>query len=344
MNILVTGDRGFIGGYLVQELLNAGHNVVGVDNNSKYGNVKRSFDNHWRYLSLFGDCTDPLTIETILKRYNIDQVVAGAALIGGISYFHKYHYQIISHNERIIASTYDAVISHSVATGKKLKVNVISSSMVYESVKVFPTPEGAELTSPPPISSYGFQKLATEYFARAAFKEFEIPYTIIRPFNCVGVGESKSNFGPSANSRNSSKALLMSHVIPDIIVKILNKQDPLRLLGDGEQVRCYTYGGDIAVGIRKCIEKLEAVNQDFNISTNESLNVNQLAQIIWSKMVPRKKLKLEYDKPFEHDVQYRVPDTTKAKTILGFEAKTSLSDALDEVIPWVKREFMEGRI
>ena len=58
--------------------------------------------------------------------------------------------------------------------------------MVYESATVFPTPEGAQLTSPPPISTYGFQKLASEYFAKGAWEQYQLPYTIVRPFNCVG--------------------------------------------------------------------------------------------------------------------------------------------------------------
>ena len=57
--------------------------------------------------------------------------------------------------------------------------------MVYESATVFPTPEGAQLTSPPPISTYGFQKLASEYFAKGAWEQYQLPYTIVRPFNCV---------------------------------------------------------------------------------------------------------------------------------------------------------------
>ena len=59
----------------------------------------------------------------------------------------------------------------------------------------------------------------------------------------------------------------MSHVVPDLVQKILKGQDPLHILGDGDQVRHYTYGGDLARGIRLAIESPAALNEDFNLST-----------------------------------------------------------------------------
>src|ERR1041384_4834691 len=112
-------------------------------------------------------------------------------MIGGISYFHEYAYELLAENERITASTFDAAIW--AFKNKKLKkINVLSSSMVFESATEFPTPEGAERRSPPPLSTYGFQKLATEYFAQGAHEQYQLPYTVIRPFNCVGIGEGRA--------------------------------------------------------------------------------------------------------------------------------------------------------
>ena len=96
------------------------------------------------------------------------QVVAAAAMIGGISYFHEFAYELLAENERILAATFDAAIAAH-RSGHLDRIIVMSSSMVYESAEVFPTPEGAQLTSPPPISTYGFQKLASEYFAKGAW-------------------------------------------------------------------------------------------------------------------------------------------------------------------------------
>jgi nucleoside-diphosphate-sugar epimerase len=67
--------------------------------------------------------------------------------------------------------------------------------MIYENATVFRTPEGHQRDCPPPSSMYGLQKLACEYFARGAWEQHRLPYTICRPFNCVGIGERRALSG-----------------------------------------------------------------------------------------------------------------------------------------------------
>jgi nucleoside-diphosphate-sugar epimerase len=136
----------------------------------------------------------------------------------------------------------------------------------------------------------------------------------------------------------------MSHVVPDLVQKVLKGQDPLHILGEGNQIRHYTYGGDLAKGIRICIEHEKALNDDFNISTDQSTSVLELAEVIWKKINGDKPFKFVSDKPFEYDVQKRVPDTSKSKKVLGYEATTSLDEMLDEVIPWIKEQVEHGNI
>jgi nucleoside-diphosphate-sugar epimerase len=263
-------------------------------------------------------------------------------MIGGISYFHEFAYDLLAENERILAATFDAAV-RAFKQGHLQKINVLSSSMVFESATIFPTPEGAQLESPPPVSTYGFQKLASEYFARGAWEQYRLPYTIIRPFNCVGIGERRARRDADIMSGNIK--LAMSHVVPDLVQKVLKGQDPLRILGDGTQVRHYTYGGDLARGIRLCMESPAATNEDFNLSTEQSTTVGELAELIWKKVHGTDQpLRLEHDPPFEHDVQKRIPDVRKAKRVLGFEATTTLDQMLDEVIPWIKVEIDAGRV
>jgi UDP-glucose 4-epimerase len=340
LKVLVTGASGFICGYLVAELLEAGYEVVGVDNYSKYGPVKRSYDTDPRYRLVEGDAKN---IELLTElAIECDHLVAGAAMIGGISYFHEFAYDLLAENERICAATFDAAISAN-RRGRLKKITVISSSMVYESATIFPTPEGAELASPPPRSTYGFQKLATEFFARGAYEQYKLPYTIVRPFNCVGIGERRALRDQEIMSGNVK--LAMSHVVPDLCQKVLKGQDPLHILGDGKQVRHYTYGGDLAHGIRLAMEFDKAVNESFNLSTARSTTVHELAELIWRKVHgPDRPLNLVSDPPYEHDVQMRSPDVTKAREMLGFEATTTLEGMLDEVIPWVRDEVEAGRI
>lgn len=339
MKILFTGAAGFIAGYAIEELLNHGHEVVGIDNYSKYGPLEKSYSKHPKYKFIKGDVKD---VELLKKAVaDCDVFVIAAAMIGGISYFHELAYDLISENEKITAASFDAAVwAHQ---NKKLKkVVVMSSSMVFESTKKFPTPEGAQLTSPPPLSTYGFQKLSTEYFAKGAWEQYKLPYTIVRPFNCVGIGEKRALTDKEIYSGNVK--LAMSHVVPDLIQKVLKGQDPLHILGNGKQVRHYTYGGDLARGIRLCIESPKALNEDFNISTAESTTVMQLAKVVWKKINPDKPFRYVSDKPYTHDVQKRVPDTRKAKRLLGYEATTSLDEMLDELIPWIKEQIAHGNI
>jgi UDP-glucose 4-epimerase len=338
--VLVSGSAGFIGGYVVAELLKRGYEVVGIDNFSKYGKVRKSYDDHPRYRFVEGDARDTDLMAELLD--GCDHFIAGAAMIGGISYFHTYPYDLLATNERIIAASCDAAIAAH-RQGRLRKVTYVSSSMVFESADEWPSYEGQQQEIPPPTSSYGFQKLAVEYFARAAWDQYRLPFTLVRPFNCVGIGESRAIGGEQILSGNVK--LAMSHVVPDLVQKVLKGQDPLHILGSGDQVRHYTYGGDLAVGVVTAMEREEARNEDFNLSTAESTTVRQLAGLIWLKVkgdgVP---LRLAHDEPFEYDVQRRVPDTEKARKILGFQATTTLDETLDEVIPWIDAAIRAGTI
>ena len=339
MKILVSGSAGFIGGYLVQELLDQGHRVVGIDNYSKYGKVAKSYDDHPNFRFVEGDAKDSPLMKDLIA--DCDQVVALAAIIGGISLFHELAYDLLAENERIMAATFDAAI-WAFREKRLQKINVISSSMVFESTSTYPTTEGEQLKCPPPLSTYGFQKLACEYFTKGASEQYGLPYTIIRPFNAVGIGEKRAVYDREVYSGNIK--LAMSHVVPDLVQKVLKGQDPLHILGEGNQVRHYTYAGDLAKGIRTCIESDKAVNEDFNLSTPVSTSVLELARMIWEKVRKDQPFRYVCDDPFKYDVQKRVPDVTKAKRVLGFEARTSLSEALDEVIPWIENQIRVGGI
>jgi nucleoside-diphosphate-sugar epimerase len=263
-------------------------------------------------------------------------------MLGGISDFHTYAYDLRATNERIVAASCDAAI-RAFSEGTLEKVTYMSSSMVFESATSWPSYEGQEREIPPPLSSYGFQKLAVEYFARAAWEQHGLPYTIVRPFNCVGVGEGRALGDVEVLSGNVK--LAMSHVVPDLVQKVLKGQDPLHILGDGTQIRHYTYGGDLARGIVSAMEHPDARNEDFNLSTSRSTTVLELAELIWRK-VKDEETPFRYvsDPPFEHDVQRRVPATDKARRVLDFEASTTLDEMLDEVIPWVEQALADGRI
>ena len=112
--------------------------------------MRRAFEDDPRYRLVEGDAKDAELLTELAV--DCDHLVAGAAMIGGISYFHEFAYDLLAENERICAATFDAALS-AFRLGRLQKITVLSSSMVFESASVFPTPEGAQLTSPPPRST-----------------------------------------------------------------------------------------------------------------------------------------------------------------------------------------------
>ena len=337
MKVIVTGSQGFIGSYLCQELLDKGHEVVGIDNYSKYGRVLRSHDNHLQFKLLIEDISkESHNLISHPDIINADHIIAGAAMIGGISYFHKYAYDLLATNERILANTFDLAINLFKEHQLK-KITVISSSLVFENTEVYPTPESQVTECSPPSSTYGFQKLSSEYFCKGAYEQYGLPYTVIRPFNCVGVGEDAALGEDVVYSGNIK--MLMSHVLPDLIHKALHlqKNDKMPILGNGNQIRHYTNGKDIARAIRMSLESNQTINQDFNISCPISTSVKELATLVWNK-IHGCNPQFEYCDPYEYDVQIRSPDISKAKKILDFETQIPLEDSVQEVINWMEGE------
>jgi len=336
----VSGSAGFVGGYLVPELLARGHEVVGLDDLSKYGPVARAHDDDPRYRLVVGDARDGELVYRLLD--GCDHFVAGAAMVGGIGYYHAFPYDLLAANLRICASSADAAIRRH-REGALQKVTYLSSSMVYESASSWPTAEEQALASPPPPSFYGFGALAVDYLARAAWEQHGLAYTVIRPFNCVGVGERRTVAGERL--RSGELTLTLNHVVPDLVQKVLRGQDPLRILGSGEQVRCYIHGRDLARGIATAVEHPDARNEAFNLSTAQGTTVLELAAAIWRKVHgPGVPLRVLHDAGFRDDVQRQLASPEKAKRLLGFEATVTLDEMLDEVIPWVEEAIARDLI
>jgi nucleoside-diphosphate-sugar epimerase len=253
MRILITGSAGFIGGYLVGEFLSAGYEVVGLDNFSKYGELAPAHAGHPRYTFVRGDAKDARLVRDLLQE--CEHFIPGAAMIGGIAYFHKLAFDLLAENERSTAAAFEAAIDGHRA-GTLRKITVLSSSMVYENATEFPTPEGAQFRCPPPTSTYGFQKLATEYFTRGAYEQYGLPFTIVRPFNCAGIGERRALADAAVMSGNVRLAL--SHVVPDIVQKVL-KGPPAHPGGRRAGAALHLWGGPGAgrAGVRRASGRIE---------------------------------------------------------------------------------------
>lgn len=341
-NILFTGSHGFIAGYVINQLLEEGNEIWGIDNFWKYGKISKSYENHPKFHFLEWDAKDTEKLKEIMIKNNIHIFVSGAAIIGGITMFHELAYDLLRENELITSTAFDCCLYAKKNCKDFEKIVVVSSSMVFESTEHYPSKESDVRKNLPPLSTYGFQKLAVEYWTQGAWEQYKLPYTIIRPFNAVGIGEKRARLETECYSGNIK--LAMSHVVPDLIQKILKGQYPLRILGKGNQIRHYTYAGDLANGFCECIKNPKALNNNFNISTSKGHSVLELAEIIWNKINPDKELKIESDDAYTYDVQKRVPDVTKAREVLGVECNTNIEEALDEIIPWIKKQMEIGGI
>lgn len=327
--VLVTGAGGFLGGFLVYELLDRGYEVIGVDNESKYGTVVRTFDDNPNYRYVHGDAKDVELLRYLAS--SCDHLIANAALVGGVGYMHELPYDILSENDRIIASTCDAAIQAR-RYGSLRKVTYISSSMVYEMATEFPTEEGDEIALAAPCTTYGFQKLGVEYYARSAYMQYGLPYTIVRPFNCVGPGDRSAinrSSVPEGNLR-----IARGHVIPDLVERSMRREDPMPVLGDGSQIRCFIYAGDLARGVITAMEHSRAINDDFNIAGKSQIDVDTLAQLVWRHVNGDRPLRIMHVPPPPYDVHTRIPSIEKARDVLGFEANTTLDDMVSEVYRW----------
>src|SRR5579859_6132638 len=230
--VLVTGAAGFLGGFVVAELLNRGYRVIGLDNLSKYGEPPPAGARRPGYRFVRGDARDSALVAGLLA--GCEHFIAAAAMVGGIGYFHRRPYDLLAANERITAATCDAAIDAH-RRGELRKVTYLSSSMVYENTDRWPSREGDQFLVPPPTTTYGFQKLAVEYFARAAWDQYGVPFTIVRPFNCVGAGEAahaapgeavhaapgEAVHAAPGEAVHAAPGQATTHVVPDLVYRAL---------------------------------------------------------------------------------------------------------------------------
>ncbi len=306
--ILVTGGCGFIGREVVRELLARGERVRVADNLSKpYGPPPEGCE---------------FVRADLARADDADAVFAGvrvcinlAARIGGIGYFHRYPAEILSENARIYSNTFEAAVR-----AKLERMLFVSSSMVYESTTRFPSREEDVATIPVPYTAYGFSKLMGEWYCRAFHEQYGLPYTVIRPFNAYGPGEKPGD------------QVGESHVIPDLVGKAMRGGDVLEVLGDGRQTRCYTHVRDVARGIVVAASSPRAVNEAFNLSTPTETTVRELAEKILGLCAPGRNVRIVHVPGFPSDIRRRIPETSKARELLGWQAAIDLDAGLREVV------------
>jgi nucleoside-diphosphate-sugar epimerase len=325
--VLALGGAGFIGSYVVRELLRNDFEVTVVDNFSKYGHLEHDFYRHPRFRLVNRDVRALYPVE--FKGY--DAVLCLAALIGGIKYFHRIPYRIARDNTEILAHAIDCTL----AASPEATFVYFSSSMVYERMQR-PVTEADALQQPVPITNYGMQKLFGEFVTRGASEEMGLRHLIVRPFNAVGGGELPD----VANDGHVEFG--MAHVIPDFIYKSMIKQAPFEIFGDGEQVRTFTHAADVADAVRVLLQK-GVRNDDFNICGNNTLRMDELARRIWARVNPGATFPGFKHMPVpDGDVRYRVGVSEKARTLLGWQPRHELDYIIDDSVRFIRQRLGPG--
>ncbi len=312
--VLVTGGAGVIGSAVVRRLLRDPAWEVRVsDHRAAPQWMREGCEIHT------GDLRDHDTAAAAAA--GCSHIIHLAAIVGGIANFHKLPHTLTEVNNALSA----AVVSAALGTGVE-RYLYVSSSMVFERAREFPTTEAHIHDCPAPWSAYGFSKLAGEVYARAAHDQHGLPYTICRPFNAYGPGELPDPDEPG-----------IAHAVPDLINKALTGHRPLPIFGDGTQTRTLTHVDDIADGIVTALASPRAVNEDFNISAADELSVAEIARLIWTACgnAPET-FELEHLPSFAVDVQRRWPSVEKAKDLLGWTAQVDLRDGIDQTVAWLR--------
>jgi len=312
MKILITGSEGSLAQIMIPYLLEAGHDVYGFDNFSRYGHIERERNYQFRQT----DLCDTRSVKSIFAEQRFDAVFHLAALVYGVIGFHKKPADIIADNNLI---TINLLKFGHTRIGKFI---YLSSSMVYEQSDALPHKEEDADLSRVMSTSYGLSKYIGERIVRSFYEQYGIRYVIWRPFNIITPFETPEEEG-------------FSHVFSDMVDKILSqKQNPIDVLGDGEQIRCFTNIYDVADAIVRFSLDKKAENSIFNIGNPEPISVKELARKIVD--IGKEYQILDHDytihfrpRPiYKDDVKRRIPDVSKMSRTFDWHAGIKVDQSL----------------
>jgi nucleoside-diphosphate-sugar epimerase len=311
--VLVTGGAGMIGRAIVARLLRDPDFEVRVSDQRECPDwIREGAEVHTGDLRLAEQAASAMAGAT--------HVIHCAAIVGGIGNFHRLPYTLTAANSALCNAVIGAALDGAIE-----RFVYISSSMVFERARLFPTPEDHLRDCLPPLSAYGFSKLAGEVQCRAAHDELGLPYTICRPFNAYGPGEDAQD-EPG-----------IAHVVPDLIRKVLGARRPIQIFGSGEQTRTLTHVDDIAAGVHAALRSPRALGEDFNISAAQELTVEQIARVVWEQCgEDPATFALEHQPSFPVDVQRRWPSVEKARRLLGWEARIGIEEGIAATVEWMR--------
>lgn len=316
MKILVTGSEGSLMQAVIPHLLAIGHEVTGVDNLYRYGKKSSAAGVDYEFIQM--DLTDSRATLDLCRGYDI--IFLAAAKIYGVGGFNHYCADILSDDIAIQGNIFRSCALH----GTAKRIVYISSSMVYETCIQdinHPVTEDMINDCPMPKTEYGVSKLVGERMCQAYAKQYGVEYVIWRPFNIITPHEqSMSEQG-------------FSHVFADFITNVVDKQlNPLPIIGDGSQIRCFTWIEDVAKIIADYSFDNTTANQAYNICNVEPITMRELAEKIFKISGQTGTLEVETVKDYQHDVLVRVPSIDKLKSLIGEYKFKSVNQSIENCL------------
>lgn len=315
---LVTGGAGFIGGYVVEHLLNLGHEVTVVDNLSTgRGSNLDPVREHPNLKIQVGSITDPVLLAEVMRGQ--DQVYHLAAAVG---------VKLVAEDpvRTIETNIYPTELLLRLAVQGGQKFFLASTSEVYGKNEKDCWIEEDDLHFGPtskPRWAYGCSKAIDEFLALAYHQKFGLPVVIGRFFNVVGPRQV-GNYGM---------------VIPRFVEAAL-RGEPLTVYDDGQQVRCFAHVSEVVRCVVGLMEQDELPHRLFNIGSDEPVTIEQLARQVIAQVNPGLSINyVAYKDAYGHDfedVRRRVPDVTRLQQTLGYKPQMPLTEILNNTIEWKK--------
>lgn len=314
--VVVTGGAGFIGSHVVESLVDRGADVTVLDNlqNGSSSNLESV---RGKYKLINGSCIDDDSLKKALKNKEI--VLNIAARVGGIEY-NRLHQATMMRDNLLIGTK---VIEAARIAGVE-RFLVVSSACVYPRDCSIPTPESEGFDSEPESTNggYGWAKRMAEKLGSYYAEEFGMKVSIVRPYNCYG---PRDHFDPE-----------LSHVIPALIKRVYDGENPVNVWGSGKQTRAFLYVTDMAEGMIRAIEKYPKPDP-VNLGTDDEISIKELIKKIID--ISGIKTKVTYDLSKPDGSPRRNSDNTFAKNKIGFTAKISLDQGLKNTIDWYAKNI-----
>ena len=314
LNVLVTGADGFIGSHLVEKLLEEGYNVrafVYYNSFNSWGWLDTLDKNKLRKIEIFsGDIRDPNGVKEAMK--GIDIVFHLAALIAIPFSYHSPD----SYVDTNIKGTLNVL--QAARDLKTKRILITSTSEVYGTAKYVPIDENHPYQGQSPYSA---TKIGADRLAESFYKSFNMPITIVRPFN---------TYGP----RQSSRA-----VIPTIITQLLNGETEIKL-GALTPTRDFNYVKDTVKGFIEIAKSENTIGEEINIATCSEISIEELALEIINQINPKAKIICDEERlrPDKSEVNRLLGCNKKIKKLTNWSPKYSFEEGIKETIEWFKNE------